>query len=65
MVEIETRNRVIKVKESLSEVVNLMGYQWVRVTEDMSFYGEMSGEYHELQREIRINRDQIVAFYKN
>ena len=65
MVKIETTTRVIRVKETLEEVVNLMGYHWVSVTEDTSFYGELSGKIHELEREIKINRDHIITYYKD
>lgn len=69
MANIQTSIRLIKVKETYEEVMCKMVFQWVELTEDTSFYGEMSGEMHEDvfvnidikgERKIRLNRDYII-----
>ncbi len=32
----------------------------MEVTENISFYGEMSGKIHKDERKIRLNRDYII-----
>ncbi len=60
MAYIQTPNRLINVKEPYEEVFKAMDFQWIEVTEDTSFYGEMSGKIHKGERKIRLNRDYII-----
>jgi hypothetical protein len=60
MAYIQTPNRLINVKEPYGEVFKAMDFQWIEVTEDTSFYGEMSGKIHKGERKIRLNRDYII-----
>lgn len=60
MANIQTTIRLIKVKETYGEVLKAMRLQWMEVTEDTSFYGEMSGKIHEGERKIRLNRNHII-----
>jgi hypothetical protein len=60
MASIQTPNRVINVKETYEEVCKALEFQWIELTEDTSFYGEMSGETHRDERKIRLNRDYII-----
>lgn len=63
MASIQTTNRLIKVKETYEEVINKMHFQWMELTEDTSFYGEMSGKIYERERKIRLNRDYIIEVH--
>jgi len=60
MAYIQTPIRLINVKETYEEVCNVMESQWLELTEDTSFYGEMSGKIHKGERKIRLNRDYII-----
>lgn len=60
MANIQTTIRLIKVKETYGEVLKAMGLQWMEVTEDTSFGGEMSGEVHKGERKIMLNRNYII-----
>lgn len=60
MAYIQTPIRLINVKETYEEVLKAMDLQWIEVTEDTSFYGEMSGKIHKGERKIRLNRDYII-----
>jgi hypothetical protein len=57
---IQTPIRLINVKETYEEVLKAMDLQWIEVTEDTSFYGEMSGKIHKGEEKIRLNRDYII-----
>jgi hypothetical protein len=63
MANIQTPIRLIKVKETYEEVCKAMVFQWVELTEDTSFYGEMSGKVHKGERKIRLNRDYIIEVH--
>ena len=60
MAYIQTPIRLIKVKETYEEVFEAMNFPWIEVTEDTSFYGEMSGKIHKGERRIRLNRNYII-----
>jgi len=60
MAYIQTPIRLINVKETYEEVLKAMDLQWMEVTEDTSFYGEMSGKIHKDERKIRLNRDYVI-----
>jgi hypothetical protein len=60
MAYIQTPIRLINVKETYEEVLKAMDLQWMEVTENTSFYGEMSGKIHKGERKIRLNRDYII-----
>ena len=60
MANIQTPIRLINVKETYEEVLKAMDLQWMEVTEDTSFYGEMTGEIHKGERKIRLNRNYII-----
>jgi len=60
MAYIQTPTRLINVKETYEEVCKAMDFQWMELTEDTSFYGEMSGNIHKGERKIRLNRDYII-----
>lgn len=60
MAYIQTPIRLIKVNETYEEVLKAMDLQWMEVTEDTSFYGEMSGKIHKGERKIRLNRNYII-----
>lgn len=63
MAYIQTPTRLIKVKETYEKVWDAMDFQWVELTEVISFYGEMSGEFHESERRIRLNRNYIIEVH--
>ena len=60
MANIQTPIRLINVKETYEEVLKAMELQWIEVTEDTSFYGEMTGKIHKGERKIRLNRNYII-----
>lgn len=60
MANIQTPIRLIKVKETYEEVINAMDLQWMELTEDTSFYGQMSGKMHIGERKIKLNRNYII-----
>ncbi len=60
MASILTPIRLIKVNETYEEVCKAMVFQWVELTEDTSFFGELSGEMHKDERKIMLNRDYII-----
>lgn len=60
MANIQTPIRIINVKETYEEVCKAMDLQWMELTEDTSFYGEMSGKTHKGERKIRLNRNYII-----
>ena len=60
MAYIQTPIRLIRVKETYEEVLKAMDLQWMEVTEDTSFYGEMTGKIHKSERKIRLNRNYII-----
>lgn len=63
MANIQTPIRLIKVKETYEEVCKAMVFQWVELTEDTSFFGELSGKVHKGERKIRLNRDYIIEVH--
>lgn len=60
MTGIQTPIRRITVKETYEEVCKAMDFQWMELTEVIWVYGEMSGNMHEGERKIRLNRDYII-----
>lgn len=60
MANIQTPIRLINVKESYKEVYEKMSFQWLELTENTSFFGEMSGKDYNRERKIRLNRDFII-----
>lgn len=60
MAYIQTPTRLIKVKETYEEILKAMDFQWMELTEDTSFYGEMSSKMHKGERKIRLNRNYII-----
>jgi hypothetical protein len=60
MANIQTPIRLINVKETYEEVLKAMDLQWMELTEDTSFYGEMTGKTHKGERKIRLNRNYII-----
>jgi len=60
MANILTPIRLIKVNETYEEVCKALDFQWMELTEDTSYYGEMSGKIHEGERKIRLNRNYII-----
>lgn len=60
MAKIQTQIRLINVKETYEEVYEAMEFQWMELTEDTSFYGELSGKTYEEERKIRLNRNYII-----
>ena len=63
MANIQTLVRLIKVNETYEEVCKALDFQWMELTEDTSFYGEMSGKVHKGERKIRLNRDYIIEVH--
>ena len=63
MANIQTPIRLIKVKETYEEVCKAMDFQWMELTEDTSFFGEMSGKMHKGEQKIRLNRDYIIEVH--
>lgn len=63
MTNIQTPIRLIKVKETYVNVLKSMDLQWMELTEDTSFYGEMTAKKYESERKIRLNRDYIIEVY--
>lgn len=63
MASIQTPNRVINVKETYEEVCKAMVFQWMELTEDTTFYGELGDKYYEGERKIRLNRDYIIEVH--
>ena len=64
MAKIQTEIRLINVKETFNQVKEKMDLQWMELTEDISFFGEMSNKMHECEREIRLNRNYIIEVYE-
>ena len=64
MAKIQTQVRLINVKETFEQVKEKMDLQWMELTEDTSFFGEMSGKTHKGEREIRLNRNYIIEVYE-
>lgn len=64
MAKIQTQIRLINVKETFDQVKEKMDLQWMELTEDTTFYGELSGKYHKGEREIRLNRNYIIEVYE-
>lgn len=66
MASIQTQTRLIKVKETFEQVKELMDFQWMELTEDTSFFGEMSDWHHksEKERKISLNRNYIIEVYE-
>lgn len=60
MANIQTPIRLIKVKETYEEVCKALDFQWMELTEDTSFFGELSGKMHKGEQKIRLNRDYII-----
>lgn len=63
MAKIQTQIRLINVKETYEEVLKAMDTQgdtWIELTEDASFYGEMSGKMHVSERKIMLNTNYII-----
>jgi hypothetical protein len=65
MANIQTPIRLINVTETYDEVVKAMEVQWMELTEDCSFYGEMSSSTHKRQRKIKLNRDHIIEIHSD
>ena len=64
MATIRTTTRLINVKETFNEVIEIMDFQQLKLTEDTSFFGEMSGKMHKGERDILLNRRHIVEVYE-
>ncbi len=64
MAKIQTKIRLINVKETFEEVKEKMNHKWMDLIEDTSFYGELTQKMHESQREIRLNRRYIIEVYE-
>lgn len=64
MAKIQTQIRLINVKETFEQVKEKMDFQWMELTEDTSFFGEMSGKVHKHEREIILNRNYIIEVYE-
>ena len=64
MAKIQTEIRLINVKETFEQVKEKMDLQWIELTENISFFGEMSNKMHEGEREIRLNRNYIIEVYE-
>ena len=65
MANIQTPIRLINVMESYEEIVKAMELQWMELTEDCTFYGEMSNATHKRERKIKLNRDYIIEVYSD
>tara|TARA_R110002074_G_scaffold55696_2_gene137927 strand:- start:357 stop:551 length:195 start_codon:yes stop_codon:yes gene_type:complete len=64
MAKIQTEIRLINVKETFEQVKEKMDLQWMELTEDTSFCGEITGKNYEHKRTIRLNRNYIIEVYK-
>ena len=64
MAKIQTQARLITVKETFNQVKEKMEFQWLNLTEDTSFFGEITGKVHKEEREIALNRNYIIEFYE-
>lgn len=64
MAKIQTEIRLINVKETFEQVKEKMDLQWMELTEDTTFYGELSNKYHKGEREIKLNRNYIIEVYE-
>jgi hypothetical protein len=60
MANIQTPIRLIKVKETYEEVCKALDFQWMELTEDIAFFGKMSGKMPKGEQKIRLNRDYII-----
>ena len=63
MATIQTTTRKLSVKEDYKRVkalINIQDDPWLELTEDESFYGELSQKTHESTRVITINMNYIV-----
>lgn len=60
MANIQTPIRLINVKETYEEVCKAMDLQWMELTEDTSFYGEINDKIYKSERKIRLNRNYII-----
>jgi hypothetical protein len=60
MAYIQTPTRLIRVIETYEEIIKAMDFQWMKVNENTSFFGESSGKYYKGQREITLNRNYII-----
>lgn len=60
MAYIQTPIRLIKVKETYEEVIYKIANQWVELTEDTTFYGELGDKYYEGERKIWLNVNYII-----
>lgn len=63
MAYIQTTTRLIKVKETYEQVWKAMDFQWMELTEDCSFYSQMSREFNECEKKIKLNRDYIIEIH--
>lgn len=63
MANIQTPIRLINVNETYEEVCKAMDLQWMELTENTSFYGEMTGKTHKGERKIRLNRNYIIEVH--
>ena len=64
MAKIQTQVRLINVKETFEQVKEKMDFQWMELTEDTSFFGELSYKMQEGERQIRLNRNYIIEVYE-
>ena len=64
MAKILTQERLITVKETFEQVKEKMDLQWIELTEDTSFFGQMTGKVHKGEREIILNRNYVIEFYE-
>ena len=64
MAKIQTQVRLINVKETFEQVKEKMDLQWMELTEETIFFGEMSDKMQYGKREIRLNRNYIIEVYE-
>ena len=64
MAYIQTTTRLIKVKESWNELFKAMDTPFLfQVTEDASFFGELSNKTHEQEKIIYIHINHVVEVH--
>ena len=65
MAKIQTTVRLITVKETAGDIEKwiLEGYDWISITEDTTFVGELTGRLHEGKRAVLLNKGCILEVY--
>ena len=65
MAKIQTTIRLITVKETAQDIEKwiMSGHDWISITEDTTFVGELTGRLHEGKRAVLLNKECILEIY--